>query len=224
MPLKGLRVGFRSEMSLLEDDILLLGRQVERMVGQAAAAIGRSTPGIDEILRADDDQVDQRVLVIEARLHEILTLQGPVAEDLRLLLSLQKVLSSIERIGDGALNVARLVGPSDAAMASPDLTAQLQELGIRAERVVRTSLDQFSHRRTTTDASRTVEEQINLLHQGLTSRLIDHATTSRGATEWSIAMVLVSRQLERIGDHAMKIAGEGQFVVTGERPPPRTTH
>ena len=166
--------------------------------------------------------MDVAAFDLDARLHELLTLQGPVANDLRLLLSLQKVLRSIERIGDNSLNVARLIAPHDSAAAtSPDLQAQLHELARRAERAVRIALDQFSHRGTTNDAVEIVERQIDQLHTGLTTRLVDHAGTGRSAAEWAVNMVLVSRHLERIGDHAVKISRESHFVVTGERPPPR---
>ncbi|MEE8599494.1 phosphate signaling complex PhoU family protein [Euzebya tangerina] len=223
MPVKGLRVGFRSAMTEVEDSILLLGRQVQSMVGGAAASIRRPDPAVAGRIRRADDEVDERVAELDSRLYELLTLQGPVAADLRLLLSLQRVLASIERIGDGALNIARLTGSYAEHAMAPQLVQQLHELGLRSERAVRTGLDLFGHRQVTTEPLDVVERQINQLHHGLTARLIDHAVGSRAATEWSINMVLVSRHLERIGDHAMKIAREGGFVATGERLPRHTT-
>lgn len=217
-----LRTDFRASMAELEDRILLTGRRVEDLISRALAALEETSPELSRQVLAADDEVDVEIHQLEERTYELMTLQGPVAEDLRLLLALQRVSSSVERIGDGCVNIARLGADlAQVGTASPELLAQVHELGRRAERAVRTGLDAFGHRRPALGDVDHVEDQIDLLHEGLTSRLIDHATQGRAQTEWSIRVVLVVRHLERIGDHAMKIAGEGVFVATGQRPPPR---
>ena len=221
-PARMLRTDFRSSLSDLEDGILLAGRQVQGMIKQALAALERTSPELCRQVLASDDAVDTEIHQLEERILSLLTLQGPVAEDLRLLLALQRVSGSVERIGDGCVNIARLGADLvHVGIGSPELIAQIHELGRRAERAVSTGLDAFGHRRPVLDKVDEVEDQIDLLHGGLTSRLIDHATLGRPQTEWSIRMVLAARHLERIGDHAMKIAGEGVFVATGRRPLPR---
>lgn len=217
-----LRVDFRSSLAALEDGILLAGREAQAMIGQALRVLEDTSPeGCRQVL-ARDDAIDAEIHRLESEIHRLMILQGPVAEDLRLLLALQRVCASVERIGDGCVNIARLGADlADIGGADPDLLAQLHELGRRAERAVRTGLDAFGQRRRQLDKVDQVEDQIDLLHEGLTARLIDHATQGRAQTEWAIRMVLATRHLERMGDHAMKIAGEGAFVVTGSRPLPR---
>lgn len=217
-----LRVDFRTAMTELEDGILLLGRRVQHLVDVAMSALEQASPELAAQVIASDDHVDVAAHQLEEDLRGLVTLQAPVADDLRLLLSLQRILIEVERIGDGCVNIARLgrdlAGTGDA---SAPLMAQMHELGRRAERAVRTGLDSFSHRRASVEVVGRVEDQIDRLHDGLTARLIDHAAGGRAQTEWAIRMVLASRQLERIGDHAVNIAEEGSFVATGERPPPR---
>lgn len=218
-----LRTDFRSAMADLEDRILLLGRTAQQMVGTAMTALEATSPELCAGVVASDDALDQDAYALNEDLYALLTLQGPVATDLRLLLSLQKVLGSIERIGDRSLNIARL-GADLAGIddGSTDLRAQMHELGRRAERAARMGLDSFSHRRPDMAFVSTVEDQIDLLHDGLTGRLIDYASTGPSQTRWAMRMLLASHQLERIGDHAVTIAGEGAFVATGQRPPPRS--
>lgn len=213
-----LRADFRSAMADLEDRILLLGRTTQQMVGSAMSALEQRSPRLCRQVSATDDEVDRLAYDLNGELYDLLTLQGPVAADLRLLWSLQKVLASIERIGDGCHNIGRL-GSDLAGIdgSSADLAAQMHELGRRAERAVRQGLDSFSHRRPDLSGVDRIEDQIDLLHGGLTARLIDHAGLGRAQTQWAVRMVLASRHLERIGDHAVGIAGEGAFVATGER-------
>jgi phosphate transport system protein len=210
-------------MADLEDGILLVGREVQSMVGPALDAMAQRSDELCRQVLRRDDQVDVALHRLEERIHAVMTRQGPVAEDLRLLLALQRVCDSVERIGDGCVNIARL-GPQLAEAGegggSADLLAQVHELGRRAERAVRTGLDAFGLRRTDVDTLDRVEDQIDLLHDGLTARLIDHAAGGRARAAWAVRMVLATRHLERIGDHAVKIAGEGAFVATGHRPPP----
>lgn len=217
-----LRVEFRAAMADLEDGILLLGRRVQHLVPVAMSALAQASPTLARQVISTDDEVDLAAFHLEEELRRLVNLQAPVADDLRLLLSLQRVLIEVERIGDGCVNIARL-GDALAAVgrASPELMAQVHELGRRSERAVRTGLDSFSHRRASVEAVGQVEDQIDLLHGGLTGRLIDHAADGRDQAEWAVRMVLVSRHLERIGDHAVSIAEEGTFVATGERPLPR---
>ncbi len=222
-PVRMLRADFRSSLTALEDDVLLVGRQVEQLVLTAMQALETTSPALTREVLTADDAVDLEVHRLEEQVLSLLTLQGPVADDLRLLLSLQKVCSSIERIGDGCVNIARLGADLHGIDGgSEELMAQMHELGRRAQRAVRTGLDDFGRRRTSTERLEKVEDQIDLLHDGLTARLIDHATLGRAQTTWAVRMVLASRHLERIGDHAVKIAGEGAFVTTGRRPLPRS--
>ncbi|WP_370325615.1 phosphate uptake regulator PhoU [Euzebya sp.] len=218
-----LRLDFRSAMRDLEDGILLLGRRTQHLVGVAMSALEQASPELAAEVLAVDDEVDVTAHGLEEDLRGLVTLQAPVADDLRLLLSLQRVLIEVERIGDGCVNIARLGRDlAGAGGEAPELVAQMHELGRRAERAVRTGLDSFGQRRRTVELVGEVEDQIDLLHDGLTGRLIDHAAAGRAQTGWAVRMVLACRHLERIGDHAVNIAEEGSFVATGSRPLPRS--
>lgn len=219
-----LRWDYRTSLIELEDQVLTFGRQAQSMVPVAVDALSTPSADIARRVLALDDALDIGTYRVEARIIELLTLQAPVADEMRLLLSLQKVASSIERIGDYCVNVSRLGAElADVDGEDPQLVDQIHELGRRAERAVRTGLDCFSQRRPDgVDRVEHVEDQLDLLHEGLTARLIEHATTGREQTQWAVRMILASRQLERVGDHAVAIAEEGAFVATGARRQPRS--
>lgn len=218
-----LRWDYRTALIELEDQVLTHGRTAQSMVPAALDALAHtSAEAARQILLLDDD-LDLGTHAAEAKIVEMLTLQAPVADEMRLLLSLQKVASSVERIGDYCVNIARLGAElNGVGGGNEQLMDQMHELGRRAERAVRTGLDCFSQRRADgVDRVERVEGQLDLLHEGLTSRLIDHAIGGRSQTQWAVRMVLASRQVERIGDHAVGIAEEGAFVTTGARRRPR---
>lgn len=224
-----LRWDYRTSLVELEDQVLTFGRWAESMVPSAMDALTQGSEEQARQMLQRDDDLDIGIEAVEAKVVELLTLQAPVAEDMRLLLSLQKIARSVERIGDHCVNIGRLgaelagvEGADGAEGADGQLVDQMHELGRRAERAVRTGLDCFSQRRPDgVDRVEQVEAQLDQLHEGLTSRLIEHATTGRAATHWAVRMVLASRQLERIGDHAVGIAESGAFVASGTRRRPR---
>jgi phosphate transport system protein len=219
-----LRWDYRTALIELEDQILTFGRTAQSMVPLAMDGLARTSAEVARKVLVIDDDLDVGTHDAEARIVELLTLQAPVADEMRLLLSLQKVAHSVGRIGDHCVNIARQGGElAGRGGGDEQLTDQMHELGRRAERAVRTGLDCFSQRRPDgVDRVTHVEDQMDLLHEGLTSRLIEHATGGRAQTQWAIRMILCSRQLERIGDHAVAIAEEGAFVVTGARRQPRS--
>jgi phosphate transport system protein len=217
-----LRTDFRAALVALEDDLLLVGHETGAMVGHALRALEEASGALAEEVVARDDAVDERLQRIEGGIVELLTLQGPVAEDLRLLLAMHRVVGSVARIGDGSVNIARLGADLDGVGgAAPPLLAQVHELGVRAERAVAAGLDAFGRRRLRAVRVTEVEDQIDALRAGLTARLIEHAATGTAPAAWGVRMVLATRHLERIGDHATTIADEGRFVLTGARRPPR---
>lgn len=218
-----LRWDYRTALIELEDGVLAHGRAAQSMVSGALDALRRTSPEEARQILLLDDDIDVGTHRAEAKIVEMLTLQAPVAEEMRLVLSLQKVLGSVARIGDHCVNVARL-GAELAGIegAEPQLADQMHELGRRAERAVRTGLDCFSQRRTDgVERVEQVEGQVDLLHEGLTTRLIEHAGRGSAQTQWAVRMVLASRELERVGDHAVTIAEEGAFITTGVRRRPR---
>lgn len=223
-----LRWEFRTALVQIEDTVLRLGRRVEAVLPQALQALHRGAPADIDAVLALDDLAHREALAVGDEIYRLLATQAPVAGDLRLLIGLMHVLRSVERAGDHCVDIARLSQVDGAPPVETDrgadamLLQQVDELGLRAQRTLATGLDVFG-RRMVDGLARTeaLEQPLDTLRTGLIRRLMTHAATSGDAAAWSMRMMLTTRHLERVGDHAMCIAEQGVFVATGSHRPAR---
>src|SRR5687767_7428895 len=102
------RHAFANEIQELEHDLLEMGSLAEQMVAQASEALCRLDTDLAMAVIQRDDEIDQRDLAIENRCIRILALQQPMAGDLRVVGTAMKMITDIERIGDLAVDVAKI--------------------------------------------------------------------------------------------------------------------
>ncbi|CAN5204546.1 phosphate signaling complex protein PhoU [soil metagenome] len=218
-----LRTEYRAALSELEERILTIGRRVQAQIPAAVNSLRTADAGRAERIVAVDDDVDGRVHDVEDEIYRMLALQAPVAAELRLVVALLDVTRSVERIGDYCVNIAKLAGEIGTGVdGDDDLMAQLGELGLRAERAVRTALDAFGQRDTRgVERVEEVEDPLDKQYAGLIERLMNFGGQGPAESNWSVRLVLAARHLERVGDHAVRIAEQGMFVATGTRRAPR---
>ena len=122
----------------------------------------------------------------------------------------------LERIGDQAVTIAKLTKLSASLERRHDLVEGLREMGDRAEAMVRIALDAFAAR----DVERArslveLDELIDRTNRRVVDKVLD-SLSSPEAAEWGMRMIVASRCLERIGDNAVDIGEQTEFVVTGE--------
>src|ERR671937_1007007 len=169
----------------------------------------------DEVI-AFDDEVDNRYLAIQEGIQSLLARQTPVAVDLRLVLAMLHANLHLERMGDYCVTIAKLTKLVAGVDPDENLVQAFEEMGQRAEEMTRIALDSFQ-RRDLDDASSLVEldELIDRANRRAVERILDLGgdETKR---EWGLRMILVSRCLERIGDHAVDIGEQTAYLVTGE--------
>ena len=218
-----LRWEFRTALVQAEDRVLGLGRRVEGMLPQAVETLREGGQDAVQAILTWDDVVDVDAYEIADEVYTVIARQAPVASDLRLLIALLHVVRSIERIGDYCVNLARL-RPHDLPEAvEPELDAQVVELGGQAQRTLSVALDAFGRRmKDGVQHTEQVDATVRRLQEGLMQRLMDHAAAGPEATRWSLRMLLATRHLERVGDHAVTIAEQGVFVSTGRHRQPPT--
>ena len=121
----------------------------------------------------------------------------------------------LERIGDQSVTVAKLTKLSHELERQHDLAEGLQEMGDRAEEMVRIALDSFAQR----DVERARElVDLDELIDRVNRRVVDQvlAASSPENQEWGMRMIVVARCIERIGDNAVDIGEQTSFLVTGE--------
>jgi phosphate transport system protein len=169
----------------------------------------------DEVI-AFDDEVDQSYLGIEEGIQSLLARQTPVAVDLRLVLAMLHINLHLERMADYCVTVAKLTKLVSDVTPDTTLLEAFEEMGSRAEEMIRVALDSFSERNLEQAESLVdLDELIDRANR----RVVQHVLGLGGdpdLREWGLRMIVVSRCLERMGDHAVDIGEQTAYLVTGE--------
>ena len=210
------RVEYQQSLEALEASLQEEGAVVLRSVRATVDALESQDVELCDEVVAFDDEVDTRYHAIERSIEQLLAQQAPVATDLRLVLAVLHYAIHLERIGDQAVTIAKLTKLSASLERRHDLVEGLREMGDRAEAMVRIALDAFAAR----DVERArslveLDELIDRTNRRVVDKVLD-SLSSPEAAEWGMRMIVASRCLERIGDNAVDIGEQTEFVVTGE--------
>jgi len=208
---------FRQELVDLERVLLAEGQDAATAVERSVQALVHRDADLASLVVAGDDAIDARYLEIDARILEVLALQTPVASDLRLVFAILHTNLHIERIGDQAVNVAKMAVAGADLPREESILAHLEEMGDIVTRMVRVALDAFSRR----DLALCLElpamdDPVDVLNRNMYRKVVALGGGDQAALEWGIRMNVVSRQLERVGDNAVDIGEQVGFLLTGE--------
>jgi phosphate transport system protein len=213
---ENVRVTFQEELDQLEASLQEEGALVLRTLRGALNALAqRDVELADDVISFDDD-VDRLYLHIENEVESLLARQTPVATDLRLVLALLHVNLHLERMADYSVTIAKLT--KLVADVEPDamLLLSLQEMGERAEEMIRVALDSLANRDLEAAESLVdLDELIDRSNRRFVERVVE-IVAEPGLREWVLRMVLVSRTIERIGDHAVDIGEQVAYLLTAE--------
>jgi phosphate transport system protein len=211
-----MRVGLQEELDRLEASLQEEGDLVRRALRGALNALEQQDGELaDEVIDFDDD-VDRCYFGIETGIQSLLARQGPAAMDLRLVLAILHDNLHLERMADYCVTVAKLT--KLVKVESPDATLleAFDEMGSRAEEMTTVALQSLANR--DADAAEALVELDELIDRA-NRRVVQHVLflgADPDLREWGLRMILVSRCLERIGDHAVDIGEQTAYLVTGE--------
>jgi phosphate transport system protein len=210
------RVTFQEELDQLEANLQEEGALVLRVLRGALNALAqRDVELADEVISFDDD-VDRLYVQIQQEIESLLARQTPVAIDLRLVLALLHVNLHLERMADYSVTIAKLTKLVADVEGDPALLQSLQEMGERAEEMIRVALDSLANRDLAAAESLVdLDELIDRSNRRFVERVVE-IVAEPGLREWVLRMVLVSRTLERIGDHAVDIGEQVAYLLTAE--------
>ena len=211
-----MRTTFQEELDLLEATLQEEGQLVLRALRGAIKALEQRDEELADEVIAFDDDVDQRYVRIEEDIQLLLARQTPVASDLRLVLAILHVNLHLERMADYAVTVAKLTKLVADVEGDPMLVQSLQEMGERAEEMIRIALDSFANRDLEAAESLVdLDELIDGSNRRFVERVVE-VVGEPGLREWVLRMVIVSRTIERIGDHAVDIGEQTAYLLTAE--------
>jgi len=204
---------FEEELQALKRRLLNMGALVEERVHQAIQALIERRPETTERIVAGDQEVNDLQIEIDDRCLKLLALQQPMASDLRLITAAMKINSDLERIGDQAVNIAE---NATKVLAHPPLKPllDLPRMAEIAERMTRDSLDAFVRR--DSELARNIlarDDEVDQLKDQVFRVLLTYMMADPATIERALSLILVSRNLERIADHATNIAEDVIFLV-----------
>jgi phosphate transport system protein len=209
-----MRVTFHEELAELEESLQQEGELVVRSLRAAAQALVAEDAELADEVIAFDDEVDASYFAIQQGIQSLLARQTPVASDLRLVLAILHVNLHLERAADYCTTIAKLSKLVRRTAGEPRILEALAEMSERAEEMIHVSLESF-HDRELARAESLVEldELIDRANRRTVEHVLELGAEQR---EWGLRMLVVSRCLERIGDHAVDIGEQTAYLVTGE--------
>jgi phosphate transport system protein len=212
----GTRLHFQEELHRLEEQALGALDLVVSTLDRTLEALEMQDIELAAIVINDDDRIDGRYLEVHQGVLSLLALQAPVASDLRVVAALLHVIKHAERMGDQCVNIAKLlpITGSEPPVDS-DMLDRIRRMGALARSQVSQSKQAFLLRDVALaeDLVRQ-DERINQLNRQCFNIAVQIGT-DEDTREWAMAMMLVARALERIGDNAVDIGEQVAFVVTG---------
>ena len=218
MPDKHLSTQFDSELNSLSSRVMELGGLVESQIRRAVHALAHFSDEVAQQVIETEQRVNAMEMEIDREISSVIARRQPTARDLRLLMAISKTTANLERVGDEAERIARMVrsiiGKSGAVRTLP-----ATELGVAAELAsaqLRKALDAFA--RLDTAAAVAIMKEDDLLDRefdGFVRKLITYMMEDPRTISPSLDLLFVAKAIERIGDHAKNIAEFIIYVVKG---------
>jgi phosphate transport system protein len=212
-----MRLSFTEELAQLEASLQEEGDLVLRALRSSLNALARGDEELADEVISFDDQVDARYMQIEEGVQSLLARQTPVAADLRLVLAVLRVNLHLERMADYCVTVAKLTKLMGNLNVTDDAIGRsIEDMGQRAEQMIRVALDAFASR----DGKKAetlveLDELIDRANRNATEDVLSLGDSPE-EREYGLRMLVVSRCVERIGDHAVDIGEQVVYLVTGE--------
>jgi phosphate transport system protein len=211
-----MRISFQEQLDELEASLRHEGDLVLRSLRAAVEAVcSQDTELADEVIAFDDD-IDSQYFEVEQGIELLLARQTPVASDLRLVLAMLKDNLHLERMGDLCVTIAKLTKLTQGLPPDDTLLTGFREMGERAEQMIRVAVESLESRdQELAESLLDLDELIDRANRRVVNRLLEIGGDQE-TREWGLRMILVSRCLERIGDHAVDIGEQTAYLVTGE--------
>ena len=213
-----LRGEFHRDIAVLTEMTLLMGSMVERQIAMAVTALEQLDHATAQQVIDDDARTDQLRFEIEERAVNLLARQQPMASDLRIIVAVLDVIVDLERIGDHAKGIGKIVLRHGEQPALQPLV-YIPRMTTMAVAMLRRALLAFMNGDSAA-ASEVIsqDEALDELYrqacrEQLAHMLVDPRTIGRGT--W---LIWVAHNLERVGDRAANIAERVRFVTTGQLP------
>ena len=207
---------FNEELEAIRTDMLEMGGLVEKQVSDAIIALIEGNGKMAETVRENDHAINQMERAIDEECMRILARRQPAASDLRLVMSITKIIVDLERIGDEASKIAKRALQLVEEGQSPRGYVECRHIGHHVRKMVQDALDAFA--RSDSELALAVAREDKMVDQEYKTAMREMVTYMMEDPR-SISRVLsilwVLRSLERVGDHARNVAEQVIYLVKG---------
>jgi phosphate transport system protein len=208
---------FDNELGSVSSRVLELGGMVESQIRHAVYALSHFDNEVADQVIAGEEKVNSMEVEIDRDLSSIIARRQPTARDLRLLIAISKMTANLERVGDEAEKIARMVkaiGASGNARFLP--ASELRIASDLASGLLRKALDAFARLDVTEAVSILKEDDlIDAEFDGFVRKLVTYMMEDPRTISASLDLLFIAKAIERIGDHAKNIAEFIIYVVKG---------
>ncbi len=210
-----MREGFDQQLAALEATVQQAGRVILRGLRDAVQLLDHWDDAASERIAEDDRAMKERYRSVEADVAQLFALQAPVAGDLRLLLAVLHIDIHLQRMSRNNVRISRFAERVIGELPDPVLLERFEEMGARAEHAVQTALEALERRDLSLALALT--DLDNLIDRD-NEWIMDHALalgSDPKRREWGMHTIFIARSLERMGDHAVAIAEQVGYIITG---------
>ncbi|MBE5988230.1 MAG: phosphate signaling complex protein PhoU [Paenibacillaceae bacterium] len=210
------REHFTQKITEVKQKVLAMGALVDNIIDSAVTSIQTQDLELARNVYKLDDEIDQLEMDIEKECIMLLALQQPLAKDLRTIASVLKIITDLERMGDNAVNIAKVtleIGKEPIIQSIIDIP-RMAEIG---RKMLKMSIDAFVNEDISL-AQKAAErdEEVDSLYESVINDILNVITEKRELTKQGTKLLFLGRYLERIADHSTNICERTIYMITGE--------
>jgi phosphate transport system protein len=212
------RVEFHEQLRELEQEALSTVDLTITALDQGIEAVVNRDDELAVMVIEGDDRIDGRYLDVHQGILSLLARQSPVASDLRLVAALLHSIMHIERVGDLAVNIAKLVPlMGEPPEGADEIMMKIQAAAAQARDQLKQAQLAFRQRNLNLAENLVSQDDvIDALNRQIFQEAIDAGGSDPRSREWAALVMLIARYIERIGDHTVDIGEQIAFVISGE--------
>lgn len=209
---------FEENYSMLKHKMGEMGHLVQQVVSSSITAFNDNNLALAKQTVQDDEYVDRLEVEIDELVLKLLALQQPMAIDLRFLITALKINNDLERMGDQAVNVAQnCLLLQSADLSKMDTFEDFENMEKVVMRMVRETIDAYTNG--DVDLARVViemDDEVDDLNRHIIGKLVSHLRNNADDADTCVALLLITRNLERIGDLCTNIAEDVIYYIEGK--------
>lgn len=207
---------FQEDLDALKERLLAMGGLAEERVRESVRAIKDRDAAAIEAVLTGDEPINDLHMEVDDRCFKLLALHQPMAADLRVIVAAVKINTDLERVGDLAVNIAE-AGKRYVQHPPVKPLIDIPRMGDLAQKMLRDALDAFVRRdMVLAEQVLAADDTLDALKTQIFRELLTYMLQAPETIEPALDLILISRHLERIGDHATNVAEDVIFILSAK--------